>query len=67
MPALLYVPFHQVVHAYVDWGSASIIVQVVVGSLVAVLVAMKLYWKQTKAFVRNLFSRSKKSEQSKEH
>jgi hypothetical protein len=63
MPALLYLPFHQVVHAYIDPGTGSIVLQAVIGALAAVLVAIGMFWKQIKAFVKNLFSRSKKSEE----
>ena len=63
MPALLYLPFHHVVHAYIDPGTGSIVLQAVIGGFAAVLVAIGMFWKQIKAFVGNLFSRSKKSEE----
>ena len=63
MPALLYLPFHQVVHAYIDPGTGSIVLQALIGAFAAALVAIGMFWKQIKAFVRNLFSRSKKSEE----
>jgi ABC-type Na+ efflux pump permease subunit len=66
MPALLYLPFHHAVHAYIDPGTGSIILQTVIGGFAAVLVAIGMFWKQIKAFVGNLFSRSKKSEEHKE-
>ena len=66
MPALLYLPFHQVLHAYIDPGTGSIVLQAVIGALVGGLVAIGLFWNRIKAFVRNLFSRSKKSEEPKE-
>jgi hypothetical protein len=66
MPALLYLPFHQVVHAYIDPGTGSIVLQAVIGAFAAALVAIGMFWKQIKAFVRNLFSRSKKSEEPRE-
>ena len=66
MPALLYLPFHQVVHAYLDPGTGSIVLQAVIGALVGGFVAIGLFWNRIKAFVRNLFSRSKKSEEPKE-
>ena len=66
MPALLYLPFHQTLHAYIDPGTGSIVLQAVIGALAAVVVAIGMFWKQIKAFVKNLFSRSKKSEDPKE-
>jgi len=66
MPALLYLPFHHAVHSYIDPGTGSIILQTVIGGFAAVLVAIGMFWKQIKAFVGNLFSRSKKSEEHKE-
>ena len=66
MPALLYLPFHQIVQSYIDPGTGSIVIQAVIGGLAAVLVAIGMFWKQIKAFVRNLFSKSKKSEEPKE-
>jgi hypothetical protein len=65
-PALLYVPFHQAVHAYLDAGTGSMIWLAVAGSITAVLAATKLYWNQIKAFVKNRLSRSRKSEEPKE-
>jgi len=65
-PALLYLPFHQVLHAYIDPGTGSIVLQAVIGALVGGFVAIGLFWNRIKAFVRNLFSRSKKSEEPKE-
>jgi hypothetical protein len=61
MPALLYLPFHQILDAYIDPGTGSIVLQAVIGAFAAVLVAIGMFWKQIKAFVKNLFSRSKKS------
>ena len=65
-PALLYLPFHRVVDAYIDPGTGSIVLQALIGGFAAVLVAIGMFWKQIKAFVKNLFSRSKKSEEPKE-
>ena len=66
MPALLYLPFHQVLQAYIDPGTGSIVLQAVIGALVGGFVAIGLFWNRIKTFVRNLFSRSKKSEEPKE-
>ena len=66
MPALLYLPFHHAIDAYIDPGTGSIVLQAVIGGFAAVLVAIGMFWKQIKASVGNLFSRSKKSEEPKE-
>ena len=63
MPALLYLPFHQVLHAYIDPGTGSIILQAVIGAFAAVLVAIGMFWKQIKTLEKNLFSRSKNGEE----
>jgi hypothetical protein len=63
VPALLYLPLHRVVDAYIDPGTGSIVIQAVIGAFAAALVAIGMFWKQIKAFLGNLFSRSKKSEE----
>ena len=67
IPALLYLPFHQVVHAYIDPGTGSIVLQAVIGGFAAVLVAIGMFWKQIKAFVGNLFHRSKPESPAKDY
>ena len=60
--ALLYLPFHHQIHAYLDPGTGSIVLQAVLGALVAALVAVKLFWNQIKAFFGRLFSRFRSRE-----
>lgn len=62
MPALLYLPVHHVIDAYIDPGTGSLVLQAVIGVLVGAVVAIGLFWNRIKLFVRNLFSRSRKSE-----
>jgi len=62
MPALLYLPLHQVIDAYIDPGTGSLVLQAVIGVLVGAFVAIGLFWNRIKLFVKNLFSRSKKNE-----
>jgi len=62
MPALLYLPLHHVVDAYIDPGTGSLVLQALIGVLVGAFVAIGLFWNRIKAFVRNLFSKSKKNE-----
>lgn len=37
-------------HAYLDPGTGSMILQVILGGVAAATVAMKLYWQRIKAF-----------------
>jgi len=39
------------VHAYLDPGTGSMVIQVVLGGIVAGLTVMKLYWRRVKAFL----------------
>ena len=56
--ALFCLIFPQKVHAYLDPGTGSYIIQVMIGFLVGGMFAAKLYWKKFKAFL----SRKKKNE-----
>ncbi|MBA3420520.1 MAG: hypothetical protein H0U12_01255 [Thermoleophilaceae bacterium] len=47
------------VFAYLDPGSGSMIIQILVGGLAAVGVTMKLYWRR----ITGIFSRGKKVEE----
>jgi hypothetical protein len=53
------VPVEQQVLAYLDPGSGSMIIQILVGGLAAVGVTMKLYWRRLTA----LFGRKKAEEE----
>lgn len=66
MPALLYLPFHHVVDAYIDPGTGSLVIQALIGALAAGVVAIGVFWKQIKAFVKGLFSTSRSSGRSGE-
>lgn len=48
-------------HAYIDPGTGSYILQLIIAGLVGLLFAVKVYWKKIKAFFSNLFL--KKQEQ----
>lgn len=48
-------------HAYVDPGSASMFFQILIGSLLGAVVAIKLYWQKLKAFFRRNSSENKKN------
>ena len=43
------------VHAYIDPGTGSLIIQIVIASLVGAAFLIKGFWIQVKAFFSNLF------------
>ena len=57
-----YLAFPPKAYAYIDAGTGSIIIQVLIGALVGGLFAIKLFWNQIKSFIGNLFSGIKKHE-----
>jgi O-antigen/teichoic acid export membrane protein len=66
VPAIFIIGIDQDVHAYLDAGTGSIIVQAVLGALVGALVAIKLFWNQIKAFLSRLFRRPGHHEQAQD-
>ena len=50
----------QNIHAYIDPGTGSLIIQVLIASFVGALFVIKIYWKKVKAFLNNLFSKARK-------
>lgn len=57
---LFYLVFPQKAYAYLDPGSGSFILQVILASLVGMLFAIKMFWKEVNIFLKNLFSRKNK-------
>jgi len=49
-------------HAYIDPGTGSYIIQVVIGGLLGAAFALKVYWKKVRAYFSNLFSKHTKSD-----
>lgn len=43
-------------HAYVDPGTGSYALQLIIAGLLGAAFAVKIYWKRIKAFFSNLFS-----------
>ncbi len=43
--------------AYLDPGSGSYLLQLLIASLVGALLALRVYWSKVKAFVKRLFGR----------
>jgi hypothetical protein len=46
--------------AYIDPGTGSLIIQVLIGALVGGLVAVKVFWSRIKTFFKGLFSTGSK-------
>jgi len=67
VPAIFIISINGEVHAYLDAGTGSIILQAVLGGVVGALVAVKLFWNQIKAFFGGLFHRSKGHEEPQDH
>ena len=47
-------------YAYIDPGTGSYIVQIILGAVVGGLYAIKLFWKNIAAFLKGLFIRKNK-------
>lgn len=52
----------QQVHAYLDPGSGSYLLQLLIAGGVGILFSIKTFWFQIKTFVTNLFSRRQKKD-----
>ncbi len=55
---LFVVLFASPAYAYLDLGSTSMVLQIILATLVGVAIATKMYWQKICKFVRNLFSSS---------
>ncbi len=53
------------IHAYIDPGTGSLIIQLLIASFVGGLFLMKIFWGKVKAFFNNLFLRGRKGNSSK--
>jgi Zn-dependent protease with chaperone function len=49
--------FPQDAHAYIDPGSGSFIIQIIIAALLGALFALKMYWRRTRAYLAGLFSK----------
>jgi hypothetical protein len=49
--------FPQYVYAYIDPGTGSYVIQIIIAAFVAVSFMVKLYWLKIKGFVGRLFSK----------
>ena len=56
----------KMVHAYIDLGTGSLLLQMLLATGLASLFMMKVYWQRLTRRVSRLFSRSKASEEHEE-
>lgn len=61
---LLYLMFPQPAYAYLDPGTGSLIIQVVVAALLGAAFTAKIYWKNIKTFFVNRFSKKTQIEET---
>ena len=52
--------------AYLDAGTGSYVIQLVIAGFLGGLFAIKLFWKTISAFLKRVFSRTARDEQPKE-
>lgn len=57
VPALFILAGPETIDAYLDPGTGSLIIQVVIGVAVGGLFTVKIFWGRIKTFFKNLFSR----------
>lgn len=50
-------------HAYLDPGSGSYIIQIIIAGFVAGSFAIKMYWRKIKAFLQSFFNKSEQPPQ----
>ena len=52
------------VEAYIDPGTGSYIIQVVIGGVLGAAFALKIYWKKVKFYFSNLLSKQTKNDKN---
>jgi hypothetical protein len=60
--AVFYLVLTREVYAYLDPGTGSYILQLVIAGILGVLFAVKMFWVKVKSFFVNIFSRDNKHE-----
>jgi hypothetical protein len=63
--AVLLLAFAGEAHAYIDPGTGSYIIQIVIGGVLAALFALKVYWARVKLFFSGLRSKKPKNDKAK--
>lgn len=59
---IFYLIFPHVAYAYIDPGSGSYILQVILAVLAGLAISIRTYWTKLKVFFVNLFSRKSNEE-----
>lgn len=54
---MLYLIFPQIIFAYLDPGTGSYMLQIILAAVVGLAYTIKIYWVRVKAFIVNLFSK----------
>ncbi|NHZ87322.1 MAG: hypothetical protein GWP19_15875 [Planctomycetia bacterium] len=54
---LFFLIFPRVAHAYLDPGTGSYVLQIILAAFVGVAFTIKIYWTKVKTFFVNLFSK----------
>ena len=60
--SLCFLTFPKAAYAYLDPGTGSLIIQVIIATLVGVSFGIKMYWRKIKTFFISRFSKRKKHE-----
>lgn len=60
--SLLYLVFPQRVYAYLDPGTGSYILQLVIAFLLGGSLVIRIYWKKIKTYLANLLSKKQKDD-----
>ncbi|MFC1514695.1 hypothetical protein ACFL5X_02230 [Candidatus Omnitrophota bacterium] len=58
--------FSQAAYAYLDPGTGSYFLQLLIAALLGSMFALKLFWNNIKVFIKRLFSREKKHGKTKD-
>ena len=66
LAGLLPLVFTRDAHAYLDPGTGSYILQLIIAGLLGAFLAVKMYWGNIKTFFSNRFSKERREEQSEE-
>ncbi|MFC2149066.1 hypothetical protein ACFLQ8_00020 [Candidatus Auribacterota bacterium] len=56
---LLFLVFPRNAHAYLDPGSVSYMLQIIIAALLGSLFAIKMFWGRIKEFIKGVFSKKK--------
>ncbi len=54
--------FPQRVHAYIDPGTGSLIIQFLIGTIVGGLFVVKMYWHRLNLYIKKVFSKTKRAD-----